>query len=135
MALWRAGGWYGGGLPNSSASSAVYSSPDGANWELATAAAPWAAREAAAGVVFQGRLLVLGGVREYFTNTEGDLLNDVWASSDGKEWECLTPRAPWAGRAYHQVAASTSRGTQHCHAFNHAPCVAEPHDCLGMDCG
>ena len=38
--MWLMGGWYGGGLPNASASNSVYSSADGITWELATAAGP-----------------------------------------------------------------------------------------------
>ena len=96
-------GWYGGRWANASASNNVYSTADGHDWK-SHGKAPWAAREAAAGVVFQNKLVIIGGIKSYYHNTEADLLNDVWASADGDKWECLTSRAAWAPRAYHQAA-------------------------------
>ena len=57
-------GWRDGRLPNASASNAVWASSDGATWALVTPHAQWAAREAAAGLVFRDQLWILGGTQE-----------------------------------------------------------------------
>src|SRR6266704_7030600 len=59
--MWLMGGWYNGRLPGHSASSEVWSSTDGANWEQATKNAGWSPPLAAGAVVFKGRLWILGG--------------------------------------------------------------------------
>jgi hypothetical protein len=94
-------GWYGGRKPFASASNQAWSSTDGANWTCATKAAPWKPRLGAGGVVFDGKMWVLGGLERYFDGTERDLLNDVWCSTDGAHWTQATAKAPWAQRAYH----------------------------------
>jgi len=99
--MWFMGGWYAGRLPNASASSQVWSSTDGAQWDCVTQAAGWSPRIGAAGVVFKDRMWVLGGVERYFDGDESHLRNDVWHSADGEHWECATAEAPWAGRAFH----------------------------------
>lgn len=99
--MWIAGGWCGGRDSTASASNEVWSSPDGARWTRITDAAPWKARLGAAGVVFQGKMWILGGVETYFTGTPQALLNDVWCSTDGKNWKRVTDKAPWAPRAFH----------------------------------
>ncbi|HEX2081373.1 MAG TPA: LamG-like jellyroll fold domain-containing protein, partial [Longimicrobium sp.] len=71
---------------------AVYSSFDGAAWTTVTAAAPWTGRRGAAGVVFHGRLWLLGG--ETVTSAE----HDVWWSDDGESWTRATEAAGWARR-------------------------------------
>jgi hypothetical protein len=32
------------------------------------------------------------------------LYGDTWRSKDGKEWECMSSKAPWGKRAYTEVA-------------------------------
>lgn len=71
-------------------SNAVYSSLDGVTWKQ-HANAPFSSRTGAAGVVFAGKMWIVGGIR-------GVVLNDVWASSDGDHWEQITPAAQWPGR-------------------------------------
>lgn len=107
--MWFMGGWYAGRLPEASASSEVWSSTDGAQWECVTDNAGWSPRLGAAGVVFQGKMWILGGVERYFFGDESDLRNDVWCSADGKHWELATANAPWAPRAYHAAAAFNGR--------------------------
>ncbi len=99
--MWIAGGWWGGRDSTASASHEVWSSIDGANWNCATNAAQWTARLGAAGVVFRGKMWILGGAEKYFTGTFRNLLNDVWCSTDGKNWKRVTEKAPWAPRAFH----------------------------------
>jgi hypothetical protein len=78
----------------------VYSSEDGRQWRLETSSAPWPARGIILGAtVFDDKLWVIGGgsydVRTY--------RNDVWCSSDGRNWEQVLEAAPWAPRQYHNV--------------------------------
>lgn len=82
----------------------VWSSTDGINWNQQTDSAKWSGRAGLSAIVFKGEIYVMGGsfnddpaviggppTRVYF--------NDVYKSSDGKIWECLTDSAPWAPRA------------------------------------
>jgi len=101
--MWMMGGWYNGRLPGHSASNAVWSSTDGANWKLATAKAGWSPRLAAAVVEFKGRMWMLGGTEDYYFGDRKSLKNDVWSSADGRTWTLATANAAWAPRAYHQA--------------------------------
>jgi hypothetical protein len=103
--MWIMGGWYGGRLPVASGSNQVWSSTDGANWQCATPNAGWSPRLGAGGVVFDGKMWLLGGVERYFDGEERHLRNDVWYSTDGANWELATEQAPWPARAYHGVLA------------------------------
>ncbi len=99
--MWLLGGWYNGRLPGHGASHEVWSSTDGAKWELVTKEAGWSPRLAAGAVVFKGRLWILGGTENYYFGDDNSLKNDVWSSADGKEWRLETAHAPWSPRAYH----------------------------------
>jgi hypothetical protein len=70
----------------------LYSSEDGLRWDLVTDKAPWKGRYAAGGVVFAGKMWVMGGFKN------GDLYNDVWSSTDGVEWAKEVEEAPWSKR-------------------------------------
>jgi hypothetical protein len=35
--------------------------------------------------------------------------SDVWSSEDGRSWRCVTPRAGWEARQYHDVAVFDDR--------------------------
>jgi len=107
--MWMMGGWYNGRLPGHSASNAVWSSEDGKQWTLATKAAGWSPRLAAALVVFQGRMWILGGTENYYFGDAKSLQNDVWSSADGKSWRLETAAAPWTPRAYHQAVVFGGR--------------------------
>lgn len=75
----------------------VWSSADGKQWKLETAAAPWSPRAYHAAVVHDGKMWVLGGgnyVPEYHAR------NDVWCSSDGVHWEQVSEHAPWHPRIW-----------------------------------
>ena len=91
-------------LPGHEATSEVWSSADGANWGQAPPA-PWSARLAAAAVVHSGKMWILGGTEDYYFGDAKSLKNDVWCSSDGKEWKQATAAAPWSPRAYHQAVS------------------------------
>lgn len=75
----------------------VWSSTDGKTWELVTDNAPWSPRAYHAAVVHNGKMWVLGGgnyVPQYSAN------NDVWCSTDGKNWTQVTATAPWSPRLW-----------------------------------
>ena len=99
--MWLMGGWYAGRKAIASASNEVWSSADGAHWHRATAHAGWCPRLGAGGVVFRGKMWILGGAERYFDGQKRHLLNDVWCSADGASWTQVTAKAPWPGRAYH----------------------------------
>jgi hypothetical protein len=101
--MWFMGGWYNGRLEGHSASNQVWSSTDGAKWEQVTEGADWSGRIAAAVVVFQDKMWLLGGTENYYFGDASSLKNDVWYSSDGKDWKLATKQAPWSPRAYHQA--------------------------------
>ncbi len=69
----------------------IYNSGDGQTWELVNASPPWAKRYAPGGVVYDGKMWVMGGNRN-------GLHNDVWCSTDGIDWQCVTESAPWSPR-------------------------------------
>ncbi len=102
--MWMMGGWYNGRLPGHSASNQVWSSIDGKKWEQVTPSAGWSPRIAAALVEFQGKMFLLGGTENYYFGDTKSLKNDVWFSTDGKNWTLATANAPWSPRAYHQAA-------------------------------
>ncbi len=101
--MWMMGGWVDGRLPTHSASNQVWASSDGTQWDQVTSSAAWSPRIAAALVEFKGRMILLGGTEDYYFGGADSLRNDVWASSDGKQWTQLTSSAGWSPRAYHQA--------------------------------
>ncbi len=107
--MWFMGGWYNGRLKGHSASNQVWWSTDGANWEQATSNAGWTPRIAAAIVVFKGKMWLMGGTENYYFGDKASLKNDVWSSSDGKNWEQATANAGWSPRAYHQAVVLNDR--------------------------
>ncbi len=107
--MWFMGGWYNGRLEGHSASNKVWSSTDGAQWKQVTAGADWTPRIAAASVVFQGKMWLLGGTENYYFGDSQSLKNDVWYSSDGQHWKQATPDAGWSPRAYHQAVVLNDR--------------------------
>ncbi len=107
--MWFMGGWYNGRLEGHSASNQVWSSTDGVKWQQATADAGWTPRIASAVVEFKGKMWLLGGTENYYFGDDKSLKNDVWYSSDGKEWKQATANAGWSPRAYHQAAVLNDR--------------------------
>jgi hypothetical protein len=81
--LWAMAGQY---------SNTVYNSPDGRAWIQVSGGAPWVGRRNAAGVVYLGKMWLMGG-----ESTSGDK-NDVWWSEDGSNWTQTTSAAPWGPR-------------------------------------
>lgn len=102
--MWMMGGWYNGRLKGHSASNMVWSSKDGKNWKTETENASWTPRIASAMVEFKGKIWLLGGTENYYFGDKSSLKNDVWYSSNGKDWKLATADAGWQARAYHQAA-------------------------------
>jgi hypothetical protein len=107
--MWVMGGWHGGRLAHASASNAVWSSTDGADWKQETEHAGWSPRMAGGTIVFKDRMWVLGGIQKYYFGNDDDLKNDVWSSADGVKWDEVTTKAPWSPRAYLQPVVFNDR--------------------------
>ncbi len=81
----------------------VWSTGDGANWDLHTPAAPWKPRQYHDVAVWDDKLWVMEGCyhgaahRSMEEATGSWNRNDVWYSSDGVNWSEL-PDTPWAPR-------------------------------------
>lgn len=107
--MWLMGGWYNGRLEDRSASNEVWCSADGKIWEAATKDAGWSPRCAAAIVEFKGKMWILGGTTHYYYGDDSSLLNDVWCSENGTDWELITKNAEWPPRAFHQAMVLNER--------------------------
>jgi hypothetical protein len=78
----------------------VFSSVDGATWELVTPHAAWSPRGIIMNnVVFKNRMWVIGG-GTYDIRTFN---NDVWSSPDGAAWTQVLANAPWTPRQFHNT--------------------------------
>ena len=86
----------------------VWKSADGKNWQQVTDAAPWSKRAGAELVTRGDYLYLLGGEVGFVCQPQPDCeppyFNDVWRSSDGANWEQVTPAAGWSPRPGHQCA-------------------------------
>ena len=107
--MWMLGGWYNGRLEGHGATSEVWSSADGAQWDLVADKAGWSPRIAAGVVEFKGRMWVLGGSENYYFGDNSSLKNDVWSSADGKDWKQETANAPWSARSYLQAVVHSGK--------------------------
>ena len=79
-----------------------YFEPANLNWEQITSNAPWTERDAQTAVVFKDKIWVMGGI----LSGPGDYSqrvhkNDVWSSTNGKDWELITDKASWGPRRGH----------------------------------
>ena len=75
----------------------VWSTADGKTWTRATDNAGWAPRAYHQAAVLGERMYVFGGgnyVPEY------KACNDVWSTTDGKNWEPVTSKAAWHPRLW-----------------------------------
>jgi hypothetical protein len=84
---WVIGGWF---RNSAGAKADVWSSVDGKVWELETNAAAFGARGFHQSVVYNGRMWVIGGI-----NSGGQLVNDVYSSTDGVVWAQVGVNAPF----------------------------------------
>ena len=107
--MWMMGGWYNGRLEGHSASNKVWSSTDGIKWKSETDKAAWTPRIASAIVEFKGKIWILGGTENYYFGDKNSLKNDVWYTSNGRDWKLATANAGWSPRAYHQAAVLNNK--------------------------
>jgi hypothetical protein len=84
----------------------VWSSADGNQWKLETAAAGWSARAYHQAAVLNKRIYVFGG-GNYVPAYQAK--NDVWSSADGVSWTRETPCAPWHPRLWFSTAVYRDR--------------------------
>lgn len=86
----------------------VWRSENGVNWTNMTKDMPskyrWSERAGLSAVVFKDEIYVMGGS----VNDDASITpqgpariyyNDVWKTKNGRDWVCLTKKAPWAPRA------------------------------------
>jgi len=92
----------------------VWSSADGLNWELVKPntfldstfdpASDWEGRHTAGYVVFRNKMWIVGG-----DANQGYYITDIWNSADGKTWNRVTERPPWAPRVLHHTLVFKDR--------------------------
>lgn len=100
--LWFSGYLYIiGGNNNTDYFNDVWRSPDGTTWEDVTPENAFGERKGMSCSVFNGELLVIGGV-------DYGGLNEIWKTSDGLSWELL-PTPPFSPRAHHSATVHNGR--------------------------
>ncbi len=78
----------------------VWTSSGGAIWSRAPGPR-WAPRRAFGAVAFDNKIWVMGG-----SGLQDDMArNDVWCTSDGLHWTCVTGNAAWPVRVYPAIAS------------------------------
>ena len=75
----------------------VWSSADGINWTT-QAKTDWGERPGMVHVFFDNKIWMTGGMQSW-----DKFKNDVWYSTNGREWKLATPNAPWAPRRNHRL--------------------------------
>jgi 6-phosphogluconolactonase (cycloisomerase 2 family) len=76
----------------------LYRSNDGTNWEIVTDNAPYGQKNYATGLVYDGKMWILGGKPD---NNVASATSEVWSSSDGVNWTQETASAAWPERSEH----------------------------------
>lgn len=76
----------------------------GTTWTLVTSPAAFGARSLHQVVSFKGQLVSIGGV-----NASGTVVNDIWASFDGKAWSQVVVSAPFGPRSNMAVVVYNER--------------------------
>ncbi len=80
----------------------VWNSADGKNWTLVNKGkpVPWGPRALHYTVAFKDKIWVIGGqTMPAFSKSEEVFYRDVWTSTDGVNWEKITPKEPfWSKR-------------------------------------
>jgi hypothetical protein len=83
----------------------VWSSSDGITWTQVTAAQEFLQRNSSPSLVFDNKMWLIGGGRNVNESYYGENYywgdNDVWSSSNGVDWECLTGNAGFLPRTAH----------------------------------
>ena len=114
--MWLLGGWNPGDKVHFPriCNNEVWSSDDGVKWILEKPntfsdgsfdpTQDWEGRHTAGYAVFRDRLWIIGG-----DANQGHYQNDVWSSTDGRQWELGNGRVPRAPRALHYTVAFQDR--------------------------
>jgi hypothetical protein len=76
------------GTPGNQASALAADS----SWTRVTEHAAFQARDSAGEMVYDGKMWYMGG---WFNSDPGPFPNDVWSSTNGADWTCVTPSAAW----------------------------------------
>jgi N-acetylneuraminic acid mutarotase len=79
----------------------IWNSTDGRNWKLVSEA-PFRARHVCETVVFENQLWIIGGFG-FNDNMYPILLDDVWNTSDGKNWKQVTISSPFGPLMEHKA--------------------------------
>jgi hypothetical protein len=110
--MWLIGGWNPGDKKHFPriCNNEVWNSSDGQTWTLVKPntfldqsfdpAKDWEGRHTAGYAVFKEKLWIIGG-----DVNQGHYHNDVWNSSDGKQWTRVIDKVPWGPRALHYTLA------------------------------
>jgi hypothetical protein len=95
--MWLFGGWNPSDKVHfpKTCNNEVWSSKDGKKWNLITYA-PWEVRHTAGYIVFKGYMWIIGG-----DANQHHYQNDIWKSSDGINWECVSDNVAWSPRVLH----------------------------------
>ncbi|MBK3518866.1 Kelch repeat-containing protein [Carboxylicivirga marina] len=84
----------------------IWKSKDGKHWELVTDDPGWEPRAGMRTVVKGKFIYMMGGERGFTPEEKGEdppYYNDVWQSSDGKNWTKMIDHAPWSARPGFEV--------------------------------
>jgi len=75
----------------------VWKSVDGKNWELVTDNAPWLHSDLPMSIAFKDKMWMMGG---WYNGRLDDrsASNQVWSSTNGKDWKLETGNAGWSPR-------------------------------------
>lgn len=87
----------------------VWRSCDGAQTWKSLGNAPWKTRAGIAFETFGGKMVIAGGCFGGSIGNSRKFLNDVWASSDGVQWEMYTVNASWSARSGARLVALGSK--------------------------
>jgi hypothetical protein len=92
--LWIMGGWFDS---YSSPPRDVWSTADGKTWRLVQQTAAWKHSDLPMTTAFDGKMWLMGG---WYNGRLKDhsASNEVWSSTDGKDWKQATARAAWSPR-------------------------------------
>ncbi len=83
----------------------VWCSEDGVNWTCANEQAPWPGRWWSCSLSYRGKMWLIGGFRGQPTWQN---FNDVWYSTDGREWRQLVTDDIWSPR--HEISGYVHDG-------------------------
>ncbi|MBZ0137435.1 MAG: putative Ig domain-containing protein [Planctomycetes bacterium] len=104
--IWVMGGWQDSLGTGNVLLNDVWSSTDGINWTMETAAAAWPVRCKHSSISHGGHMWVFGG-DDHFINSARPT-SDVWTSTDGTNWT-QQPDAPWPARRSHASVIFNNR--------------------------